>query len=209
MRYALLVFDWDGTLIDSAGAIVCVHPVGLPRSRAAGARRRPREPRHRPGTAGRAGLRDPGLPPGDYGPHGRALPHPFPRARRGDPVVSGDGSDARRPSRLAATCSPSPPARAAPASRGRWTIRACRPLFAASRCADQCAPKPAPDMLLELMAGARHERGEYAHDRRHGARSADGGTRRRAGRRGELRRARQGATWPRARRSPAWTASAS
>jgi len=27
-----------------------------------------------------------------------------------------------------------------------------RPLFVASRCADQCAPKPAPDMLLELMA---------------------------------------------------------
>jgi phosphoglycolate phosphatase len=25
------------------------------------------------------------------------------------------------------------------------------PLFASSRCADQCAPKPAPDMLLELM----------------------------------------------------------
>jgi phosphoglycolate phosphatase len=27
-----------------------------------------------------------------------------------------------------------------------------KPLFAASRCADQCAPKPAPDMLRELMA---------------------------------------------------------
>ncbi|HVQ60568.1 MAG TPA: HAD-IA family hydrolase, partial [Burkholderiales bacterium] len=27
-----------------------------------------------------------------------------------------------------------------------------RPLFASSRCADQCTPKPAPDMLLELMA---------------------------------------------------------
>jgi len=26
-----------------------------------------------------------------------------------------------------------------------------RPFFAASRCADQCAPKPAPDMLRELM----------------------------------------------------------
>ena len=26
-----------------------------------------------------------------------------------------------------------------------------RSLFASSRCADQCAPKPAPDMLLELM----------------------------------------------------------
>jgi phosphoglycolate phosphatase len=26
-----------------------------------------------------------------------------------------------------------------------------RPLFAASRCADQCASKPAPDMLCELM----------------------------------------------------------
>jgi phosphoglycolate phosphatase len=26
-----------------------------------------------------------------------------------------------------------------------------RPLFAASRCADQCASKPAPDMLFELM----------------------------------------------------------
>ena len=26
-----------------------------------------------------------------------------------------------------------------------------RPLFAASRCADECASKPAPDMLSELM----------------------------------------------------------
>ena len=27
-----------------------------------------------------------------------------------------------------------------------------KPFFAASRCADQCASKPAPDMLLELIA---------------------------------------------------------
>ena len=27
-----------------------------------------------------------------------------------------------------------------------------KPFFVASRCADQCSPKPAPDMLLELMA---------------------------------------------------------
>jgi phosphoglycolate phosphatase len=46
------------------------------------------------------------------------------------------------------------------------------PLFAASRCADECAPKPAPDMLRELMEefGVEQRRtlmiGDTVHDLR-------------------------------------------
>ncbi len=45
-----------------------------------------------------------------------------------------------------------------------------KPRFVATRCADQCTPKPAPDMLLELMdeLGAERERtlmiGDTTHD---------------------------------------------
>src|SRR5258708_24614190 len=45
---------------------------------------------------------------------------------------------------------------------------------------------------LRTHGGTRHGRGQYPHDRRHGARSSDGGTRRSAGGRGESRGAPQG-----------------
>ena len=36
-RYELVIFDWDGTIMDSTGLIACVHPGRLPRDGAAGA----------------------------------------------------------------------------------------------------------------------------------------------------------------------------
>src|SRR5258708_37833718 len=45
---------------------------------------------------------------------------------------------------------------------------------------------------LRTHGGTRDGRGQYPHDRRHGARSSDGGTRRSAGGRGESRGAPQG-----------------
>ncbi len=150
MRYELLVFDWDGTLIDSAGAIVaCIQAacrdLGLPvpdRDRAS----------HVIGL----GLNDalshaiPGLPASEY-------PRVVERYRRHflerdpdiplfpgakDMLVELGG----RGHMLAIATGKS----------RAGLVRALdntglRPFFAGSRCADECASKLAPDMLRELM----------------------------------------------------------
>ncbi len=168
-RFDLLVFDWDGTLIDSAGAIVAAiqaaaRDLGLPIPDEARAR-------HVIGL----GLHDalahalPGLPPTEYGrvaeryrhhflPHAARLPL-FPGMRemlahlrlRGHALAIATGkSHAGLTQGLEAT--------------------ELEGLFGATRAADQCAPKPAAQMLLELMAelGAAPERtlmiGDTSHD---------------------------------------------
>jgi len=150
MRYPLLVFDWDGTLIDSAPAIVaCIQAacrdLGLPVPEDARAS-------HVIGL----GLKDalsyaiPGLPADDYGRMVESYRRHF-RARDPEiPLFPGAqamlaGLKARGHTLAIATGK----------SRAGLTRAldntALRPLFAASRCADQCASKPAPDMLFELM----------------------------------------------------------
>ena len=150
MRYRLLVFDWDGTLIDSAPAIVaCIQAacrdLGLPVPEDARAS-------HVIGL----GLKDalsyaiPGLPADDYGRMVESYRRHF-RARDPEiPLFPGAqamlaGLKARGHTLAIATGK----------SRAGLTRAldntALRPLFAASRCADQCASKPAPDMLFELM----------------------------------------------------------
>src|SRR5499427_7462639 len=150
MRYELLVFDWDGTLIDSADAIVwCIQSacrdLGLPVPDAARAS-------HVIGL----GLQDalayavPGLPPADYGKmveryrkHFLARDAEIPLFRGAAEMLSSllDGGHTLA---IATGKSRAGLARA-------LDNTGLRPLFASSRCADQCAPKPAPDMLLELM----------------------------------------------------------
>ena len=150
MSYPLLVFDWDGTIIDSAGTIARMHPAGGARDRA---RRCPTGSAQRTSSAWacttRCASRCPTLP-GERYPEFVALYRSISwRARTRcsfSPAcascwLSSPGS----------TCSPSPPARAAAA----WTARS-RPAssgacFTASRCADETNPKPHPAMLLELM----------------------------------------------------------
>ena len=150
MRYELLVFDWDGTLIDSAGAIVwCIQSacrdLGLPVPDAARAS-------HVIGL----GLQDalayavPGLPPADYGrmveryrKHFLARDAEIPLFRGAAGMLS---SLRGRGHTLAIATGKS---RAG--LQRALDNTSLRPLFASSRCADQCAPKPAPDMLLELM----------------------------------------------------------
>jgi phosphoglycolate phosphatase len=150
MRYELLVFDWDGTLIDSAGAIVwCIQSacrdLGLPVPDDARAS-------HVIGL----GLRDalayavPGLPPEDYGQVVERYRAHF-LARDADiPLFPGAGamlSGLRGRGHVLAIATGKSRAGLARALDNTGL----RPLFAASRCADQCAPKPAPDMLIELM----------------------------------------------------------
>jgi phosphoglycolate phosphatase len=150
MRYPLLVFDWDGTLIDSARTIVaCIQAacrdLGLTVPDEARAS-------HVIGL----GLKDalayaiPGLPGEDYGrvvesyrKHFLARDPEIPLFPRAQEMLA--GLKARGHILAIATGK----------SRAGLTRAlhntGLEPLFAASRCADECASKPAPDMLCELM----------------------------------------------------------
>ncbi len=151
MRYELLVFDWDGTLIDSAGAIVwCIQSacrdLGLPVPDDARAS-------HVIGL----GLQDalayaiPGLAPTEYGRVVERYRHHFLARDPQIPLFPGTQAmlaGLRRRGHVLAIATGKSRAGLARALDNTGL----RPLFASSRCADQCTPKPAPDMLLELMA---------------------------------------------------------
>jgi phosphoglycolate phosphatase len=150
MRYPLLVFDWDGTLIDSAPTIVaCIQAacrdLGLTVPDEARAS-------HVIGL----GLKDalayaiPGLPADDYARVVESYRRHFLARDPEIPLFPGAqamlaGLKARGHTLAIATGK----------SRAGLTRAlnntGLRPLFAASRCADECASKPAPDMLCELM----------------------------------------------------------
>ena len=150
MRYPLLVFDWDGTLIDSARTIVaCIQAacrdLGLTVPDEARAS-------HVIGL----GLKDalsyaiPGLPADDYGRVVEAYRRHFLVRDPGIPLFPGaqamlTGLKARGHILAIATGKSRAGLERALDNTG------LRPLFAASRCADECASKPAPDMLSELM----------------------------------------------------------
>jgi len=150
MRYPLLVFDWDGTLIDSARTIVaCIQAacreLGLTVPDQALAS-------HVIGL----GLKDalsyaiPGLPADDYSRVVEAYRRHFLARDPGIPLFPGAqamlaGLKARGHILAIATGKSRAGLERALDNTG------LRPLFAASRCADECASKPAPDMLSELM----------------------------------------------------------
>ena len=168
-RFELVVFDWDGTLIDSAGAIVaCIQAacrdLGLPV---------PDEERasHVIGL----GLADalahavPTLPPAEYGRLAERYRFHFLARDAALPLFPGTremlAALRLRGHALAIATGKS---RAGLARALQTTALAA--LFDATRCADQTAPKPAPDMLLELMEelGAEPARtimiGDTSHD---------------------------------------------
>jgi phosphoglycolate phosphatase len=149
-RYDLLVFDWDGTLVDSAPTIVaCIQSacrdLDLPVPDDARAS-------HVIGL----GLHDalahaiPGLAASEYGRVVERYRHHF---LLRDPHVSlFDGTremlrTLHEEGRLLAIATGKSRAGLSRA----LASTALAPLFRASRCADQCASKPAPDMLRELM----------------------------------------------------------
>ncbi len=168
-RFEVLVFDWDGTLIDSAGAIAaCIQEaardLGLPV---------PDDERARHviglGLADALAYAVPDLPVSEHGRMAERYRHHF-LARDADlPLFAGTRelleSLRARGHRLAI---------ATGKSRG-GLARALEhlelgALFEATRCADQCASKPAPDMLFELMNELATDRehmlmiGDTAHD---------------------------------------------
>ncbi len=150
MRYPLLVFDWDGTLIDSAGAIVaCIQSacrdLGLPVPDEARAS-------HVIGL----GLNDalsyaiPGLAAAEYGRVVERYRWHFLARDPEIPLFPGARA-------MLAGLRDRGHALAIATGKSRAGLTRAldntglQPLFAASRCADQCASKPAPDMLYELM----------------------------------------------------------
>jgi phosphoglycolate phosphatase len=167
--YRLIVFDWDGTLMDSTVGITAAiqeaaRDLGLPvpdRERAS----------HVIGLGLQDALRAavPDLPLDKYAEFVEAYRRHF-RARQDDmelfPGVREMLNELRgRGRRLAVATGKS--------RRGldhQFGLTGLGPLFAASRCADETRPKPHPAMLLELMdelAMARHELlmiGDTSHD---------------------------------------------
>jgi phosphoglycolate phosphatase len=150
-RFDLIVFDWDGTLIDSAGAIAaCIQAAARDLGLAA-----PSEARARHviglGLADALAYAVPELPPADYGRMAERYRHHFLARDAELPLFSG----ARellvalqdRGHRLAIATGKSRVGLARALAHTRLTA-----VFEATRCADQCASKPAPDMLFELMA---------------------------------------------------------
>ena len=150
MRYDLLVFDWDGTLIDSAGTIVAsiqaaCRDLGLPvpeRDRAS----------HVIGLGLHEALTHaiPGLPASDYGRvveryrYHFLAKDPDLRLFPGARTMLGALKDRGHVLAIATGKSRAGLSRALDNTESRI-------FFSASRCADQCASKPAPDMLYELM----------------------------------------------------------
>ena len=169
MRYELIVFDWDGTLIDSAGAIVAsmqaaCRDLGLP------------EPsRERASHVIGLGLRDslayvaPDLPESGYARMVERYRFHFLSRDAGLPLFDGaremlEELESRGHVLAIATGKSDAGLQRALEQTGIGRH------FAATRCADRTAPKPAPDMLRELMdelAGARESTlmvGDTTHD---------------------------------------------
>jgi phosphoglycolate phosphatase len=168
-RFELVVFDWDGTLIDSAGAIVaCIQAacrdLGVPvpdderASHVIGL-----------GLVDALSYAVPSLPPSEYGRLAERYRVHFLARDAGLPLFPGTRpmleSLRDRGHALAIATGKS----RAGLARALETTGLAR-LFDATRCADQCASKPAPGMLLELMAelDAAPERtlmiGDTSHD---------------------------------------------
>jgi len=149
-RFDLVVFDWDGTLLDSAGAIVaCIQAacrdLGLPVPES-----------ERASHVIGLGLSDallyaiPGLPAAEY---------PRVAARYREHYLARDATLPLFPGtrEMLAELRARGHTLAIATGKSRAGLRRAletaglRTHFDATRCADQCTPKPAPDMLLELM----------------------------------------------------------
>lgn len=149
-NYRLLVFDWDGTLLDSAGAIVaCMQAaaldLGLPPPDEKAARQ----------VIG-LGLHDalsqalPGVPADQYRRIAERYRHHY--LSRDHELSLFEGAQELVEELAAAGC-------LLGVATGKSRLGLNRALevsglkahFHATRCADECSSKPAPDMLLEIM----------------------------------------------------------
>src|SRR3989449_9964213 len=168
-----------------------LHSGRLPRSRTAGARGRAREPRHRSGIEGRTFVRNSAPARRRLRQDGGIVPQAFSRARPRDPAVSGGPGDACRSqsSRSHSRHRYRKEPRGPDAGPGQYGVAAfvCGLALRRAMRIEACARH-----AFRAHGGTRHGRGQYPYDRRHSARSSDGGTRRGAGGRGESRGAPQG-----------------
>lgn len=150
MRYELVVFDWDGTLIDSAGTIVeCIQESARDMGLEVPARERAS---HVIGLGLHDSLRlaVPSLRAEQYMEFVAHYRRHF--LAREDRMLLFDGVR-----ELLGELAASRPLAIATGKSRRGLDRALdagglRRFFAASRCADETNPKPHPAMLLELMA---------------------------------------------------------
>ncbi|MGE5640558.1 MAG: HAD-IA family hydrolase [Clostridia bacterium] len=149
MKYSTIVFDWDGTLIDSVGTVVqCIQDaardIGIPVPESARAR-------HVIGLGLHDSLRYavPDLAVERYREFADHYRRHF--LARQDAMLMFPGipellRDLKGPRQLAIATGKS--RRGLDRALDAGSLRA---LFAASRCADETQPKPHPAMLLELM----------------------------------------------------------
>jgi len=149
-RYALIVFDWDGTLIDSAATIVeCIQAAARDMALPVPGRERAS---HVIGLGLHDSLRHavPALPPEQYAEFAELYRRHFVAREDAMQLFPGVpellGRLVGRGHRLALATGKSRHGleRALQAS-------GLGPYFAASRCGDETRPKPHPAMLLELM----------------------------------------------------------
>ena len=168
MSYRLLVFDWDGTIIDSASAIVdCICAAARDTGIAV-------PPRERAAHTIGLGLHDalrlavPDLPPERYADFVAHYRQHFLACEDSMQLFEGMRellSQLRQTHLLAIATGKS--RRGLNRALEAGNLKAC---FTASRCADETNPKPHPAMLLELMEEMKASReqtlmiGDTSHD---------------------------------------------
>jgi phosphoglycolate phosphatase len=151
MKYELIVFDWDGTLLDSAGAIVyaiqaACRDLGLPIPEDARAR-------HVIGLGLADAMRHavPDLPPESYQAMVERYRHHYLAGDHALKLFNGVPEMLQRLQSAGHIL-------AVATGKSRLGLERAfdhsglRPFFQASRCADECHSKPHPQMLDELMA---------------------------------------------------------
>ena len=150
MRYSLIVFDWDGTLLDSAGGIVeCIQEaardLGLPVPARATAS-------HVIGLGLHESLRTavPTLPEDQYREFAEAYRRHF-LARQGSMALFPGVRELLQDLNAAGYRLAVATGKSRRGLEHALESTALRRYFAASRCGDETNPKPDPAMLLELM----------------------------------------------------------
>jgi phosphoglycolate phosphatase len=149
-RYELIVFDWDGTLMDSAGAIVaCIQAAAVDLGLAPPPEERAR---HVIGLGLHEALRH-ALPELEEGRHLELADHYRRHYLSQDHELTlFDGAGALVEELAEAGFSLAVATGKSRAGLDRaMTASGLRGLFHASRCADECHSKPHPQMLEELM----------------------------------------------------------
>jgi phosphoglycolate phosphatase len=151
LRYSLIVFDWDGTLLDSAGGIVeCIQQAARDLRLPVPARE---TASHVIGLGLHESLRTavPTLPEDQYREFAEAYRRHF-LARQGSMALFPGVRELLQDLHAAGYRLAVATGKSRRGLEHALDSTALRRYFAASRCADETNPKPHPAMLLELMA---------------------------------------------------------